>query len=84
MSPRKPGGTQRCDQTHAKVRVGQARAFLDTAELVHGRPLSRDLARLLDIKDGAHYGLVYVSGQKASAAIRQARRLLDAAQVLVN
>jgi hypothetical protein len=138
MSPRSSGRSQRCDQTHATVRFDQARAFLDTAELVatvdddlatpgvaaalavlagiaasdavcctvlgqrargqdhrqatdllrqidpHGKPLARDLARLLDVKDGAHYGMVYVSGQKAAAVIRQAKRLLDAAQILVN
>ncbi len=47
-----------------------------------GAALARDLARLLDIKDGAHYGMVYVTHQKATAAIRQARRLLDAAERL--
>jgi hypothetical protein len=47
-----------------------------------GPALARDLARLLDIKDGAHYGMVYVTHQKATAAIRQARRLVDAADRL--
>jgi hypothetical protein len=48
-----------------------------------GLTLARDLARLLDIKDGAHYGAVYVTGQKAAAAIKQARRLVEAAETLV-
>jgi hypothetical protein len=48
-----------------------------------GKALARDLARLLDIKDGAHYGLVYVTGKKAAAAVRQARRLVEAARTLV-
>jgi hypothetical protein len=47
-----------------------------------GTAVARDLARLLDIKDGAHYGMIYVTHQKATAAIRQARRLLDAAERL--
>jgi hypothetical protein len=122
-------------QTHARVRIDQAHAFLNTAELVatvdddlaspgvaaalevlagiaacdaacctalgqrsrgqdhhqatdllrqvapDGQTLARDLARLLDIKDGAHY--VYVSSQKATAAIRQARRLVEAADALL-
>jgi hypothetical protein len=38
---------------------------------------------LLDIKDGAHYGMVYVGGQKAAAAVRHARLLVDAAAALV-
>lgn len=137
MNSRSPGRAQPCDVVQAQVRLAQARAFLDTAELVaavdddlatpgvaaalavlagiaasdaaccvvlgqrsrgqdhrqatgllrqiepDGRTLARDLARLLDIKDGAHYGLVYVSGQKATAAIRQARRLVDAARTLM-
>jgi len=49
----------------------------------HGQELARDLARLLDIKDGAHYGSVYVTSQKATAAMRQARRLVDAAEALL-
>jgi hypothetical protein len=48
-----------------------------------GRTLARTLDRLLDIKDGAHYGMVFVSAQKAAAAIRQARRLVEAAEPLV-
>lgn len=136
MSPRSSGRVQPCDQTQAQVRLDQARAFLDTAELIgtvdddlaspgvaaalavlagiaaadatccvvlgqrsrgqdhrqatdllrqiepNGTTLARDLARLLDLKDGAHYGMVYVSGQKAAAAVRQARRLVDAARAL--
>ncbi|MGH3715599.1 MAG: hypothetical protein ACRDT4_19390 [Micromonosporaceae bacterium] len=48
-----------------------------------GRSLGRTLDRLLDIKDGAHYGAVFVSRQKATAAVRQARVLVDAATLLV-
>jgi hypothetical protein len=45
--------------------------------------LARDLGRLLDIKDGAHYGVVHVNAQKAAAAIKQAQRLVDAAEALL-
>jgi hypothetical protein len=45
--------------------------------------VARALERLLDVKDGAHYGMVYVSGQKAAAAVRQARILVEAAASLV-
>jgi len=44
-----------------------------------GQAMSRDLDRLLAVKDNAHYGLLHVSGQRAAAALRQARRLVDTA-----
>lgn len=50
------------------------------AQLVsNGQTMVRDLGRLLSIKDDAHYGLLHVSSQRAAAALRQARRLVDAA-----
>ena len=42
--------------------------------------MARDLERLLAIKDDAHYGLLHVTRQRATAALRQARRLVDAAE----
>lgn len=41
--------------------------------------MARDLGRLLSVKDDAHYGLLHVSSQRATAALRQARRLLETA-----
>jgi hypothetical protein len=135
MTPRPAGRTQACTIEQAPVRLGQARALLEVAELVGDDPddlatpgvaaalavlagmaaadaaccaalgrrsrgdhrqaagllaevgpsgpdLARALDRLLDVKDGAHYGMVYVSGQKV-AAVRQARLLLEAASSLV-
>jgi hypothetical protein len=35
------------------------------------------LLRLLDLKDTAHYGLIPVSRQRLTAAVRQARSLVD-------
>lgn len=43
----------------------------------------QDLRRLLDLKDSAHYGTVYVSTQKATAALKQSGRLIEAAGILV-
>lgn len=137
MSPRPSGRTQACNRANARVRSRQARAFLDTGELVvgvddelatpnvaaalavlagiaasdaiccgvlrerprgqdhrqavdllsdvkpHGRELGRHLARLLDIKDGAQYGLTFVTPQKASAALRQAKHLVDASETIL-
>lgn len=133
MSPRQPSRTETCGLRQARVRLGQARAFLEVAELVgadhdelatpgvaaslavlagiaaadaaccaalgrrsrgqdhrqalallaqivpKGASMSRDLDRLLTVKDDAHYGLLHVSAQRAAAALRQARRLVDAA-----
>lgn len=133
MSPRRVGRTQPCNAAHARVRLEQARAFLEVAELVGtqedelatpsvvaalavlagiaaadagccaalgrrargqdhreaisllrevargGDVMARDLGRLLAVKDDAHYGLLHVSSQRATAALRQAQRLVDAA-----
>lgn len=44
-----------------------------------GSVMARDFERLLAVKDDAHYGLLHVSPQKAASALKQARRLYDAA-----
>lgn len=137
MTPQS-GRTQDCNRAQAAVRLSQARAFLEVAELVaaeddelandnvaaalavlagiaaadaaccgslgrrsrgqdhrqaiqlvaqagpDGKALSRALGRLLDIKDGAYYGMIYVGAQQAKTAVRQATTLVDgAAQLLV-
>jgi hypothetical protein len=48
-----------------------------------GRTLARALGRLLDIKDGAHYGMVFVSAVQAKAAFRNASTLVDGAAKLL-
>jgi len=137
MSPRPNWRTQDCTKEQARIRLDQAQAFLQVAELLgdetddlahpgvaaalavlagiaasdaaccavlgqrsrgqdhrqavellagvgpDGRMLARTLDRLLDLKDGAHYGLVFVSAHKAAAAVRQARALVEAATTLV-
>ncbi|WP_327638168.1 hypothetical protein OHB24_07280 [Kribbella sp. NBC_00482] len=131
------GRAQECNRAQAAVRLNQARAFLEVAELVgaeddelandnvaaalavlagiaaadaaccgtlgqrsrgqdhrqaiqmvaqagpDGKALSQALRRLLDIKDGAHYGMIYVGAAKAKAAIRNARTLVDGAAKLL-
>ncbi|MFG1820606.1 hypothetical protein ACGFIF_43085 [Kribbella sp. NPDC049174] len=47
-----------------------------------GQRLGRALKRLLDIKDGAHYGAVYVGAKEAKEALRSAHILLDEAERL--
>ena len=44
-----------------------------------GKDMARDLGRLISIKDDAHYGLLDVSTQRATAALKQACRLVEAA-----
>jgi len=131
------GRLQDCNRAQARVRLDQARAFLEVAELVSteendlanehvsaalavlagiaaadaaccatlgqrsrgqdhrqalelvaqagsdGKTLSRALGRLLDIKDGAHYGMVFVNPQQAKTAIRYATTLVNGAAKLI-
>src|SRR5699024_6734144 len=46
-----------------------------------GRQLSRALARLLEIKDGSHYGVVYLTSARAMTALKHAATLTEAAKV---
>jgi hypothetical protein len=48
-----------------------------------GKTLSRALGRLLDIKDNAHYGMIYVGPQQAKTALRHATALVDGAAELL-
>ncbi|WP_145804826.1 DNA-binding protein [Kribbella amoyensis] len=131
------GRTEDCNRAQASVRLSQARAFLDVAQLVgaeddelandnvaaalavlagiaaadaaccaslgrrsrgqdhrqaiqllaqagsEGKAMSRALVRLLDVKDNAHYGMVYVGPQQARNAIRSATTLVDGAARLL-
>ncbi|MGH9251999.1 MAG: hypothetical protein ACRD0W_21150 [Acidimicrobiales bacterium] len=45
--------------------------------------MARDLGRLLAVKDDAHYGVLHVSKQRVTAAIRQAERVVEAAEAFV-
>lgn len=137
MTPRSTGRTQECGRAPARVRLTQARSFLDVAELViddqsgldtdgvaaalavlagiaaadaaccftlglrsrgqdhrqalqlvaqvgtDGTRLANALGRLLDIKDGAHYGAVFVGNQTARAALRHAKVLVEGAEVVL-
>jgi hypothetical protein len=57
---------------------GQAVQLLERVDTT-GRAMAQDLRRLLAIKDDAHYGLLHVSSRRATAALRQARRLVESA-----
>jgi hypothetical protein len=45
-----------------------------------GKSLSRALARLLDIKDGSQYGLVFLGSARAKTAVKNAASLVEAAE----
>lgn len=49
-----------------------------------GKTLSRSLARLLEIKDGAHYGTVYLTTSRAKTAVRNATILTEAAEAALH
>jgi hypothetical protein len=48
-----------------------------------GKTAAAKLRSLITLKDTAHYGLIDVSSQKLTAALRQATQLLDWAQGVV-
>lgn len=49
----------------------------------HGDDLARDLDRLLDLKDNAHYGILGVSDDDARKAVEWARRAIDNARAVL-
>lgn len=60
----------------------EAEALL--AEVVPGgAEAASDLRRLLDLKDTAQYGLIFVSGQKLKGALRQAAKLVEFATATI-
>lgn len=48
-----------------------------------GTGMGKDLARLLDMKDNAQYGVLYVSETKARQAVKWAMRMVAAADKVV-
>jgi len=127
------GRTSSCSPSEGRVRLEQARAFLEVAELVldeaddglatpqvaaslavlcgiaasdamccsrlgqrsrgqdhqavdllatvrpDGPGMAKDLRRLLEIRDQAHYAATMISGPRAAQAVQWARRLYDLA-----
>jgi len=48
-----------------------------------GAAMSKDLARLLDLKDNAQYGVYFLSETKARQAVKWAQRMVAAAETAV-
>jgi hypothetical protein len=53
-------------------------------EILCGLRVAQALERLLAAKDAARYASVYITAGRASAAMQQARRLVDAAEALLH
>ena len=70
-------GTRSRGQDHRQALVLVAQAGSD------GRAMSRALSQLLDLKDNAHYGMVFVSPEQVKKAVRQARILVAGASKLL-
>jgi hypothetical protein len=49
-----------------------------------GAQAARNLDRLLDLKDSAHYGVIHISGANLKTALRTARALVDFATSVVS
>ena len=45
-----------------------------------GDEMAKALRKLLNLKDEAHYGMLYVSRQKTTTTLRSARRLVELAE----
>jgi hypothetical protein len=65
--------TAECGKQEARVRL--AAELLRTA-VPDGAKLSASFARLLDVKDEAHYGVIVVSPRKARDTVRWAGSLV--------
>lgn len=75
-----------CGQRLRKVHRGDDhRGAIDLlrSAVPDGQKLSTKLGRLLDVKDEAHYGIIFVSARKASDAVRAAAALVERAQTEV-
>lgn len=60
----------------------EAVSLLSGIALVGGG-MAKDLARLLDIKDNAQYGVLFVSATVAAQSVKWAHRLVTAAETVV-
>lgn len=49
----------------------------------YGAELAKDLDRLLDLKDNAHYGILGVADKEATRAVEWARRTIDRVRELL-
>ena len=48
-----------------------------------GAEMGKDLARLLDVKDNAHYGVLFVSAKVSAQSVKWGQRMVAAAETVV-
>ncbi|WP_051400137.1 hypothetical protein [Haloechinothrix halophila] len=74
-----------CASLHERPRGQDHRQAVDLLSSIepNGKTIGRHLGRLLDIKDGAHYGMTFVTPQRAIASLRQAKHLVEASEAIV-
>jgi hypothetical protein len=69
-------------------RRSRAQDHKDAVQLIRqivprGKSVASNLDRLLDLKDGAQYGVIYVSGADLKSAMRNAKALVEFATSVV-
>ena len=75
-----------CHRIGVRSRGQDHREAVDLVRTVlpSGEDLARDLARLLDLKDNAHYGILGVSDAEARHAVEWARRAIERAREVLH
>lgn len=73
---------------HALARRPRGQDHREAASLLEqvapdGSLLARTLLRLLDVKDGSQYGATYLSQSRAATAVKNATRLIEAAEARI-
>jgi hypothetical protein len=74
-----------CKALGRRSRGQDHRVAVDLVETItpKGKQAARSLARLLNLKDQAHYGLFDVGGQALKTALRQASELVGFAEMIL-
>jgi hypothetical protein len=74
-----------CKALGRRSRGQDHRAAVDLVETItpKGKQAARSLARLLNLKDQAHYGLFDIGGQALKTALRQAADLVRFAEMIL-
>jgi hypothetical protein len=72
-----------CARLGRRSRDADHRAAVDLLRLVDER-LARDLDRLLQVKDVAHYGTALISEANVRSCLRAARHLVEAAETAMS
>ncbi len=74
-----------CSRLGRRFRGQDHRGAVDLVRTVvpGGPEMAKDLGRLLDLKDSAHYGVLGVSDRDARAAVERARRMVFAAKAML-